>query len=182
MENKIEVVLQNPGFWRLVGAYIVDFMFVGGLSLFLIGPLFGILLVIIKPLANDDNPLLLIIGMCLLPYIYFSLTEGITGTSLGKKLVNIRVQANNLRWGRVPVSYLLDVILLEILCWAFVWTLSKMSWDPIALSGVFACLQGVGPLLYFPICEHFFGKTLGKKLMGLTIVQVTPQKQKEETK
>ncbi len=175
--------MQKPSFWRLVGAYTLDFMFGGGAGLFLIGPLFGILAVIIDPLVNDGiYPLLFLIGMCLLPYIYLSLAEGITGISLGKKLVNIRVQANNLRWGRVPVSYLLDAILLQILCWAFVWTLSKMSWDPIALSGVFACLQGIFPLLYFPICEHFFGKTLGKKLMGLQVVQAAPQKQKEETK
>ena len=36
-------------------------------------------------------------------------------------------------------------------------------------------------LLYFSILESLFGKTLGKKLMGLQVVQTVPQKQ-EETK
>lgn len=95
--------MQKPSFWRLFGAYLVDFLLFG-----LVGSIVGYLMM----------------------------------------------------W----------ILVLYII------TLSSGG-DWAVVGGIIAFIGAV--LLYFPICEHFWGKTLGKKLMGLQVVQAAPQKQEE---
>ncbi len=90
---------------------------------------------------------------------------------------------------RLLGAYGIDFLLLSIvgsivgylMMWILVFYIITLSsgGDWAVVGGIITFIGAV--LLYFSICEHCWGKTLGKKLMGLQVVQTVPQKQ-EETK
>jgi len=77
------------------------------------------------------------------------------------------------------IGIMLEYLVMWVLALGYIIML-RSGGDWIIVVGFITFISAI--LLYFSICENIFGKTLGKKLMGLQVVQAAPQKQKEETK
>ncbi len=170
MENE----KQHPGFWRLMGAYAID------LPILLWGWFVVMLLIqflIIFPLMTagialgDFLPDVIYIFL-LWPFIYFTFCEGLWGKTLGKLIVKVCVQGETLSWWRVLISYVLDIALLGAFCFGatFIIARGERVIDPFGIAGMFMLFGILSFLVYFPLCEHKWGKTLGKKMMGLKVV------------
>lgn len=176
------MLAKRAKFWGLVGAYGLDLflVFVGG----------TIFASEVEQLTEKWFALDLygsnywIYLLYILYLLYFFCFEGLFGNaSLGKKATGICITSKNLTWWRVFMSYLIDGAIIPLSVFISFYTQSMWtSGDAVGdgMTGFFMIL--VGCVLYSAICEYFFRKSLGKKLMGLQVVQVSPQKQKEETK
>ena len=100
------------------------------------------------------------------------------------------------KFWRLCVAYLVDIIVCQIMGFivggitggivgfvlgaAGLYTPDNMLLFT-TLTGLAGGLAGsVFSILYFASCEAYWGKTLGKKLMGLTVVQAAPKTQPGE--
>ncbi len=178
--------MKKPGFWRLLGAYGVDFVIT-----------FSIVWGCCHLLVSHFGTFTLIqvcgiyISLVLIPCIlYFAGSECVWKKTIGKWLLGVKVleESKRLFVEKLFTAYGIDFLFLVpglILCILVYVIYRGMSCWGCGMSGFDWCVVA-GFLsvivLYFPICESCWGKTLGKKLMGLQVVQATPQKQKEETK
>ena len=176
-------MMKKPNFWRLFGAYGIDFcitLVVCFLCLLKFLDTFGSVLVIFWiPLIFFAVDL-----------FYFALLEGTQGKTLGKKCLRLRTityEPKNLL-SRFFVAYGVDLLLLLLLLAAYYILYGfLLSMSLLAGKGIFSAFFSLFLIppaivsLYFVVLEGCFGKTLGKKLMGLQVVQDVPQKQ-EETK
>lgn len=120
---------------------------------------------------------------------YFVFFECYGGKTLGKKIAELQTVAadgGNLACWRVLGAYTIDLALLLVFMRIFWWLAVPLS-EQIIRSCVdpYKCLfvrALIGTLIdvaiyvvYFVIPEHITGKTLGKKLMGLAVVQETKE-------
>ncbi len=196
MENKTEVVLQKPGFWRLFGAYFIDFI----ITFFVAWVLWKLLWVFVpnRIMGVDEHlGVFILVGICTvcicIPNIlYFAGCESWRKQTLGKRLLGIRIfgetQQNIQK--KLLAAYGLDFLLLiPALTFCLIVGLiiqALVCFDCNPGTFYYCVFWGMTSLyfsaiiLYFAMLEHFFGKTLGKKLMGLTVVQAAPQTKKGE--
>lgn len=174
--------MKKPGFWRLFCAYFVDLIILLCFSVLWLGCWKSLRSSYgwwgsVSDLTFDFVWVVGILG-------YFVLCERKGNGSLGKKSVHLKIQATSPAGLRCLGAYAIDFVLLKLLGWGFYVTriyflkslLSQV--DPVErkMIEVGVWLESglvilVLFLLYFSILEHFFGKTLGKKLMGLQVVQ-----------
>ena len=91
------------------------------------------------------------------------------------------------KFWRVCVAYLVDIIICQIAGFFIGWITGFVVGFLLGAAGLytpdnmtlFTTITGLSgalaglvfSILYFAICESRWGKTLGKKLMGLTVVQ-----------
>ena len=96
-------------------------------------------------------------------------------------------------FGKLFVAYLVDLIALQVAGFVLAFIVSFCVSFTIAffhIAGDFRWLYSIMGLvigllfnlLYFAILESRFGYSLGKKLMGLQVVQNVPNKPEEQTK
>ena len=193
--------MQKPGFWRLLGAYVIDLIV---LLCFNIAWLYlWMWFVSMGIVAKLPNWLMIFgfLGWIFFDVIYFALLEQKGDASLGKRIFKLKIQPLDVPFWKVFVSYFLDCALFVVVgsCIYFYMKhnlISHLSAVDLQRGkiGVEISLKLLGNLFlisagalfcspfYFSVCESIFGKTLGKKLMGLQVVQAMQQKQKEETK
>ena len=120
--------------------------------------------------------------------LYFFFFEGIfSNSSLGKKVVGICIASKNLTWWRVLISYSIDGVILPLSFFIAFSTQPMWTSGDAVGDGMTAVLTPfIVFAFYFIILESLSGKTLGKKLMGLQVVQTVPQAapgtQEEKTK
>ncbi len=169
--------MKRAKFWGLVGAYSLDFfvIFVVGASLLSHLTFSGSSLLGFQVEQLDGDRLIPVLDLFLYIFclLYFFIFEGIIGNaSPGKMATGICLSKNNLVWWRVLISYLIDAAILPLsffiaLNTQNMWT----SGDAVAdgMTGFFISLAGC--IFYFSICERFFRKSFGKKLMGLQVVR-----------
>lgn len=188
-------MMKKPGFWQLIGAYVIDFV----ITSFIVWGCWSLLVHSIgegsssytfsqlDKLFTFPQQCGIYIFLVLAPNIlYFAGCECIWKKTIGKWLLGVNVLARNQRLfvEKLSVAYGIDLLLLvpvsmlciliHILlsgwnCWGC--GMSVFDWSVVA--GFLSMI-----VLYFPICESRWGKTLGKKLMGLQVVQEIPAKTK----
>lgn len=174
--------MQKPSFWRLLGAYSIDILILFVLNL-------GYYMWEVRSTIST-LPWMWSISINLAIFLilnagYFALFEQHGKGSLGKKLFHLKLFMNRSSAKRVFSAYAIECIGLFFLIWGIIF-LSTFVWNDMEKM-VLWFLSGwvLGPILiliYFSVLESMFGASLGKKLMGLQVVQAAPQKQKEETK
>ncbi|MBO4674650.1 MAG: RDD family protein [Elusimicrobiaceae bacterium] len=185
--------MKKPGFWRLFWAYIVDFV-ITFFTAWLVWKLFWICFPhAFMGIKGDWDTffllLILLVACTSIPnLLYFVGSESLWGKTLAKRLFGVEVLEGNKQpsakklWKAYGIDFLLIIpvptaclmiglFIQALVCFdcypgVFYWC---VFWSMISL--YFSAI-----ILYFAVSEHFFGKTLGKKLMGLQVVQ------KEETK
>ena len=155
---------KKAGFWQLMGAYAFDTIILFMLSSFTTFPVAVVLA------SSDSFTLVPMLGISFFVYLfYFTFMErNSTKASLGKLITGICLQAKSLTCWRILFSYLIDGIIITII---YCCSIAESSGDAVgdAMGHLF------GPVFIFPsyfvICEYLFGKTLGKSVMGITVVQ-----------
>lgn len=165
--------MNKPNFWRLFSAYAVDLL-VFCILFVLLG------LLVWSPLFSLSKNWLwqytIIVGSFLLNgAVYFAASEGIGNQSIGKFLFHLKVKSGRFAFMRVLVAYSLDMAVLFILKNACELSLplELIKSDALflgALGGVYV-LFFLLDICYFAVCEKYWGKTLGKKIAGLIVVQ-----------
>ncbi|MBP5616360.1 MAG: RDD family protein [Elusimicrobiaceae bacterium] len=185
--------MNKPSLWRLLGAYGMDFFLISFAFIwftFLAWAFWGIsgaefLALIwgkdaVKAFLNSSLFYeILVSSSYAIVYLLFFFVES-RGRSLGKEVFKLRVLGKCSFW-RVIGAYSIDLALLCFfipLIVSHVGGISDASYEyglPLLFSVLF--FSNMIVMIYFPCCELCFGKTLGKKLMGLQIVQDVPQKQ-----
>ena len=194
--------MKTSGFWRLLGAYSMDVMVLLCFNYVWICA-FGIILSV-----NRGLPVGLLWfglgGWILCNVAYFAgLEQGGKGT-FGKRIFGLQLQPAASFW-KVFAAYAIDAALFILIgsCMYFCMkyqlishlTAAELEYQKI---GILISIKLLGLLFlistgilisspfYFSVLESTSGQTLGKKLMGLTVVQAAskaaPVKQKEETK
>jgi len=174
--------MQKPSFWRLFGAYGVDLAI-----LLVVNVPFLLAMTYAFDAIHGIKTNVAVMGGLLVAFIinagYFSLLEKRGKGSWGKRIFSLKTLPASV-W-HIVGAYAIDWSFFFLLTWGFV-VLDYRDPDPLLLDFFAVCICFpfgiILSYLYFSISEGIFGKTLGKKLMGLQVVQVTPQKQKEETK
>ncbi len=176
--------MKKPSFWRVLVAYLVDITL-----LFIIDVIWGIGIINLYSLPNGWWLLFFVLSFQLLNIGYFMILEGRTGYSVGKSLVNITVQNNkgtHFIW-RTFGAYGLDSILFAIFavfCFGIggsiapdvtrhFTSLQYNDGSGQLIVVFFAVVIGVPflVLVSYVLLETLFGASLGKKLMGLHVVQ-----------
>ncbi len=173
----------KPAFQDIFLAYLVDYA---------IGVVFLLMAVPFLSIGMNGNTIKVIIGagiLSVLSYLlYYSVLEHRMGASLGKKLFYIRVitkKSNKIRpsFGRLIASYFIDMIFAGIVSQFFQrFVMVVLNNFDVSKRFVFLCGIVVGILMwvfYFAFREYKYGCTLGKKLMGLQVVQAVPQEQEK---
>ena len=191
--------MQKPSFWRLLGAYAIDFI-ITFFAAWMMWKLFWVCFPHALTGKGDMDGMALL--LCLLVMcafipnlLYFAGSECLWKKTPGKWLLGVEVLDE--RNKRPSVRKLLKAYGIDFLLSIPVPTACTMvglllqaiiifdrrvnTIDHCITVGIVLLFLSM-IVLYFPICESIFGKTLGKKLMGLQVVQAAPQKQKEETK
>lgn len=184
--------MQKPSFWRVAVAYGIDFMVTFIMSL-IVSVLWVLDTALSKSKYDIEYYIIIIPGVVLfvLNLLYFSIYEAFGGKTLGKKCLSLRVvnkQTSSPSLWRLLGAYGVDLVLLVpaeamglviFLLGGFIVNAlffggseNEEIWK-IAIGGIIALVSAV--VLYFSILESCFGKTLGKKLMGLQVVQNKPQ-------
>ncbi|MBP5404233.1 MAG: RDD family protein [Elusimicrobiaceae bacterium] len=201
--------MQKPSFWRLFGAYVIDF--------FILIAAQGIYMCIIIDSTmrgsyhwHDSNGIghttwdepifpwlasflehvpfvvLYFLIPLLIGYCYFVISESLKGKTFGKKIFRLKslyFDGQQASWCRILVAYFIDLFLSFGIC-----AILLLLWRCIPIQLVFRIRLLLIPLLlswivfpslYFSICESRWGKTLGKKLMGLQVVQDVPANKNE---
>ncbi len=170
--------MQKPGFWRVAVAYLVDM----GLLCVI-----DIVWLIIIAYSLPENLWLL---SFIVPYVgYFMILEGRKGYSVGKSIVNLRVQnvKNNFPVWRTCGAYSLDSMLFMIFVISCLIVgvniapdvthhFSSLRYgDGSGQLVVVICTVVIGApfliLTYYVFFETLFSGSLGKKLMGLRVVR-----------
>ena len=188
MDNQSEAVLQKPRFKDLFWAYCIDYLI--GLAAALVFCVVGfIIFIFVFNITNlgRASSLCIVIGGALLWWIlvllYYAIQESRTGATIGKKLFHVLVISKTKlphpTFGKLMIAYFVDFLagIVSQLSQRLVMIILTMCAMPkilVALCGIF-----VGIFMwvfYFAFREYKYGCTLGKKLMGLQVVQ------KEETK
>ena len=184
--------MKKQGFWRLLGAYELDFViaYLGGRVLW---HLFAICFsYVFMSLGGSVMPMWsAMLSGCLLIFglLYFAGSEYWLKKTLGKRLFGVKAlvlnEGKHPSLGKFLKAYAIDC--LAVLPILIVCILSTMvmqmvfCYDHCSRGREMGIIMGIGFVtlsllaLYFAVCEYFWGKTLGKKLMGLQVVQ-------EETK
>ena len=197
--------MKKPSFWKLLGAYLIDWTILVCFDAIWLCGIFTIIPILHASLSSATYNTV-VIGLVYSSWLiviidagYFSFLEkGGTG-SLGKRAVKLNIQPASSFW-KVFAAYGIDCALFVLIgiCVYFYMKhnlISNLSADDLThgkigmeislklLANLF--LISAGALCSFPfyysVLESLFGKTLGKKFMGLQVVQNVPQKQ-EETK
>lgn len=176
--------MQKPSFWRLLGAYSVD----SCVTLL-------VCFICFLKFLDIFNSAFVIFGLAPLFFainlFYFAVLEGKQGKTLGKKCLRLRTIASEQKnlLSQCFVAYGIDLFVLLFLLAAYYifygFLLPMLLLAGKGILSTFFSLFLIPPAivsLYFVVLEGCFGKTLGKKLMGLQVVQDMPQKQKEESK
>ncbi|MBQ9971078.1 MAG: RDD family protein [Elusimicrobiaceae bacterium] len=166
--------MKKPSFWRLLVANTVDLLVLLILNICWLSmgwsPLLGI------KWFNDSAFLSMTVGITIFFLInagYFALFEKNGSASLGKRMVGLRISPS-LSIYRVLVAYIVDWIPLVAITWGFIAYFGTMGvkYDSDPIAGLLGIPCGIFLIwIYFSILEGYFGKTLGKKLMGLQVVQ-----------
>lgn len=179
--------MKKPGFWRLLGAYSMDIMVLLGFNYVWICA-FGIALSV-----NRGLPVGLLWfglgGWILFNLAYFAwLEQGGKGT-FGKRIFGLKLQTAA-SFGKVFAAYAIDAALFILIgvCIYFymkhnlISHLSaadlnrgkigiEISLKLLAILFLISTAALCSSPFYFSILENKYGKTLGKKLMGLQVVQ-----------
>ena len=175
--------MKKPGFWRVLVAYLVDIFVLCILNMCWLVMGWSPLLRI--RWFNNSAFLSFTVGVLVFFLInagYFALLERNNSASLGKRIVGLRVSPSAPMW-RVWVAYVIDWIPLVGSTWALIsyFAANGVKYDNDPIAGLLGIPCGVILIfLYFVGLEGVFGKTLGKKLMGLTVVQAAPKTQPGE--
>lgn len=184
MENKSEVVMKNPGFWRVLIAYSIDLMILLCLSLIWLSLWEFFLLANHTWWVSDSFLILSWIGLLA---GYFAFWEKNGKGSLGKKIVKLKVQSTSHARLRCFFAYAIDLGLFVVVAhyyetYRIQYLLSQGADPEIGLLVMWEVFLGgmIIFVVYFSILEGLFGKTLGKKLMGLTVVQAAPKTKQGE--
>lgn len=165
--------MQKPLFWRLFGAYAVDLL-VFCVLFVLLG------LLVWSPLFSLSKNWLwqysIIVGSFLLNGgIYFAISEGIGRRSIGKYCFGLKVVCPRFAFVRVLVAYGIDMAVLFIVKNVFELSLplELIKSDALFLGalGGFYVLFFLLDICYFSVSEKCWGKTLGKKIAGICVVQ-----------
>ncbi len=180
--------MQKPSFWRLVGAYAIDFVIT-----FFVAWMMWKLFWVCFPHAftgkgDMDGMALLLCLLVVCAFIpnllYFVGSECVWKKTLGKWLLGVEVfDERNQRpsgW-KLLKAYGIDFLLsipVPTACTMVGLFLQAIiifdrrvnTLDHCITAGIVLLFLSM-IVLYFPICESIWGKTLGKKLMGLQVVQ-----------
>jgi uncharacterized RDD family membrane protein YckC len=193
MEQK-ESTLQKPMFKQVFGAYLIDALF-----LWVLGALATVLGIVVCRINSTllSNEGWLIVWNAFPPIIslvYFMITEGETGSSVGKRkfhLRTLRVKTDKpVSRLRIFAAYFIDIALVCCICFPLYFAiccilLFILSGNPLVtgnpLVGITLLLNVIAggyllcgiPLLigYFSIMECGFGSTLGKAIASITVYQ-----------
>ena len=191
MENE----KQHLGFWRLMGAYVIDFLIFALVSLcvvglfmlakFLAGHAYGdqgsgwFILFLFSPIivvADVIAPLVTVIlslGIVIIPPFYFASMGVLKGGSLGKKWMGLGIMPCS--FGRIFGAYMLDMIFVSVGFIAFALASATVleGASKIGLAWLVGPILGVAiqvfPALYFAVLESSSGCSLGKKICGLRV-------------
>lgn len=166
--------MKKPSFWRVLVAYTVDLFILFVLNMCWLGMGW-------KPLLriqwfNNSVSLSMTVGIIIFFLInagYFALLEKNASASLGKRIVGLLINPLAPFW-RVLIAYIIDWSPLFVATWGLIayFGASGAKYDNDPIAGLLGIPCGVILIwLYFVILESCFGKTLGKKLMGLHVVQ-----------
>lgn len=156
--------MQKPSFWRLLGAYAVDFFIL-------------LLIDFCWFFLTRSESLIQSLAIWIINTGYFTLLEKNGKGSWGKRIFSLQTCSASVR--RVFSAYAMDWGLGLLFMLGIMLFLYKLTPDPDPLAGYLAAIflgVPVGFLLtylYFVTSESLSGKTLGKKLMGLQVVQET---------
>ena len=182
--------MKKPGFWRLFGAYGIDLVI---LLVFNLMWLWAWMFAASMGLVGKFPDCLMLFGLLgwiIVDVIYFALLEQKGDVSLGKRIFKLKIQPLDVPFWKVFVSYFLDCALFVVVgsCIYFYMKhnlISHLSAADLQRGkiGIEISLKLLGNLFlisagalfcspfYFSILESLFGKTLGKKLMGMQVVQ-----------
>ena len=190
MENEIEK--QRPGFWRLMGAYAIDYLVFVLVCLCVVcmlmlaiylanhgdydqGQMWAFT-IILYPLLEGVFPIAAIgtiFGGAIVPPFYFASMGVLKGGSLGKMVTGLGVTPCS--FGRVFGAYMLDMIFIAIGVVVFLFASATVIHGANSLGLGFVSkilLSGVNlffPVLYFAVLESSFGCSLGKLICGLRV-------------
>ena len=179
----------KSGFWRLLGAYLTDLTIILCLnSVWLYAWIW--LMGIFRGFPDWLN-FFALLGWIILDVVYFAALDGEEGT-FGKRILKLKEEPTVPFW-KAFVAYGIDCALFVLIgsCIYFYMKhnlISHLSADDLNRGkiGMEISLKLLGNLFlistdallsfpfYFSILESLFGKSLGKKLMGLQVVQATP--------
>ena len=191
MEND-KTTLQKPGFWRLMGAYAIDYLVFVLVCLCVVGMLmlaryfadhgdydqgriwgfliiFGPLLELVAPIVA----IVTILGGAIVPPFYFAGMGVLKGGSLGKMVTGLGVTPCS--FGRIFGAYMLDMIFIAVGVVVFFFASATVIHGANSLGLGFVpkiLLSGVNlffPVLYFAVLENSFGCSLGKLICGLRV-------------
>lgn len=176
--------MKKPSFWRLLGAYLIDFAIT-----FFVAWMMWNLFEVCFPQAFLGKyglaSLFCVLVMCaFIPnLLYFVGSECMWKKTLGKRVLGVEVLEGNQRPSgkkllkAYGIDFLLSIPASIVYSMMGLFLQSIIIFDRrfntldycIMVGIVLSCLSMT--VLYFAICESIFGKTLGKKLMGLQVVQ-----------
>ena len=187
--------MQKPGFWRLLGAYLIDWTILACFDAIWLYSIFVIIFVLHTVLSSTVYNTV-VIGFMYSSWLiivinvgYFSLLEKGGKCSLGKRIAKLKIQPTSSFW-KVFAAYGIDCVLFVLIgsCVYFYMKHNLISHLSAAdlnrgkigmeislklLANLFLISTGALSSLpfYFSILESLFGKTLGKKIMGLQVIQ-----------
>jgi len=167
--------MKKPSFWRLFGAYAIDLIAFFILFIFLGISVWSFLFSLFQ---NWLWQYCIVVGSFLFNgAIYFALLEGIGSQSIGKHYFKLKIVKGRFAFVRVLIAYGIDMAVLFIIknVSELPLPLELIKSDPLflgALAGFYA-LFFLFAICYFAIPEKFWGKSLGKKIAGLSVVQET---------
>lgn len=187
--------MNKPSFWRLTGAYLIDWTILVCFDAIWLYGIFAIILVLPAALSSVMHNTV-VIGLVYSSWLivvidagYFSFLEKGGKGSLGKRAAKLKIQPASSFW-KVFAAYGIDCALFVLIgiCVYFYMKHNLISHLSAAdlnrrkigmeislelLANLF--LISAGALCSFPfycsILESLFGKTLGKKICGLQVVQ-----------
>lgn len=176
--------MQKSNFWRLFGAYLVDFV-LAFFATWLMWKLFEACFPQALIGKNGASVFFCVLTMCaFIPNLsYFVWSEYLWKKTLGKRVLCIEVLEGNRRPSvkkllkAYGIDFLLSIpvttacIMVGLFLQAIIIFDRRMNTlDYCIMLGIVLLFLSM-IVLYFSICESVWGKTLGKKLMDLQVVQ-----------
>ncbi|MBR2081674.1 MAG: RDD family protein [Elusimicrobiaceae bacterium] len=86
--------MKSPGFWRLLGAYIVDFLFISVIGVVLEYLVMWVLALGYIVMLRSGGNWIIVVGVGTFissVLLYFSICESVWGKTLGKRLMGMQV-------------------------------------------------------------------------------------------
>lgn len=185
--------MKKPSFWRVLGAYLIDFI---GIQLigFLIAAFIANALVVgyfatkypyfyIAQHQGWGMAIVTVLVLFVLEVCYFALLDSKLRGTFGKKCFKLAIYSKDvteISLSKTSMAYAIDLLLIKPLGLAITSAAvvgGIMMFYPsidVGIVGVFVfsiLFPACWGSFYFAICESVWGKTLGKKLMGLQVVQ-----------